>query len=202
MDIFSLLDQIQAVARNGLYYSDNGYDSERYKRILNLSAEQYSELLDTSSTEIKQNFLAETGQITPKVGADAAIFDEAGRILLMERVDDTGWCLPCGWVEAGEKPCQAAIRETKEETGLEVTISRLVGVFTRLPHQHGGLHTMIAVVHLCKIVGGSLELSHEGTRLKYCEIDAMDNWHATHEEYARAAHKMWQADGSLPSVSN
>jgi len=117
MDIFSLLDQIQAVARNGLYYSDNGYDSERYKRILNLSAEQYSELLDTSSTEIKQNFLAETGQITPKVGADAAIFDEAGRILLMERVDGTGWCLPCGWVEAGEKPCQAAIRETKEEDG-------------------------------------------------------------------------------------
>ena len=202
MDKISLLDQLQAIARNGLHYSDNEYDRERYERLLNLTAEQYSELLDAPSAEIKLQFLAEMGQITPKVGADAAIFDEKGQILLMERVDGTGWCLPCGWVEAGEKPCRAAVREVKEETGLDVTINQLVGVFTRLPQQHNSPHTMIAVVHLCEIVSGTLALSHEGTALRYWDIDEMDNWHATHEEYARAAYKMWKADGLLPAVSN
>jgi hypothetical protein len=41
--------------------------------------------------------LAEVGYITPKIGADTAIFNERGELLLMERVDGTRWCLPCGW---------------------------------------------------------------------------------------------------------
>lgn len=202
MDIFSLLDQVQAVARNGLHYADNGYDRERYERLLNLAADQYSELLDAPPTEIKKQFLAEMGQITPKVGADAAIFDKEGRILLMERVDGTGWCLHCGWVEPGEKPSEAAIREAKEETGLDVVITQFVGVFTRLPHQGSGPHTMIAVVHLCEVVGGSLQLSHEGTALQYWGIDEMENWHATHETYARAAYQMWQTKGATAAISS
>lgn len=199
MDNLTYFDQIQAIARNGLHYAQNSYDRERYERILTLTIEEYSERLDVIPDKIRERFLIEMGQITPKVGADAAIFDEDGRILLMERVDGSGWCLPCGWVEAGESPCDAAIREVKEETGLEVKIVRLVGVFTRLPNVYNGPHTMIAVVHLCKIVGGALTLSHEGTALKYWKIDDMDNWHATHETYARAAYQMWKEGGDAIS---
>ena len=201
-DITSLLDELQTLARNGLNYASDSYDRERYERLLTLATQSYATLLELPEAAIRARFARELGHITPKVGADAAIFNDEGEILLMERVDGTGWCLPCGWVEPNEKPAEAAVREAREETGLEVEVKQLVGVFTRKPSAGYGPHTMIAVVHLCDVVGGTLTLSHEGLALRYRLIDAVDRWHATHEQYARAAHEMWRADRSLPAISD
>ncbi len=202
MDIFSLLDQVQTIARNGLHFSSGAYDRERYEQLVELAAQSYGELLETPSDEIRARFLNEIGYITPKVGADAAIFNADGEILLMERADGSGWCLPCGWVEANEKPVETVVREVREETGLEIEVKRLVGVFTRMPGAKNGPHTMVAIVHLCEVVGGELTLSHEGSALSYWPIDEMQDWHATHERYARAAHKMWESEHLLPAVSD
>jgi ADP-ribose pyrophosphatase YjhB (NUDIX family) len=152
--------------------------------------------------KIRARFLREIGYITPKVGADAAIFNTGGEILLMERADGSGWCLPCGWVEPNEKPVEAVIREVREETGLEIEVKQLVGVFTRMPSATNGPHTMIAIVHLCEVVGGTLTLSHEGSALRYWSIDEVQDWHATHERYARAAFEMWRSERLLPAISD
>src|SRR6185437_1778288 len=74
-------------------------------------------------------FLAQTQLQTPLLGAIAVFFDSAGRVLLSERADGRGWNLPAGFVDAGEGPEEAAVRETREETGLEVEIDRFVGVY-------------------------------------------------------------------------
>ena len=187
MDIFSLLDEIQTIARNGLNHDTPPYDRERYERLLKLAAQSYSELLDAPEAELRARFLDELGYITPKIGTDAAIFNERGEILLMERADGSGWCLPCGWVEPNEKPAEAVIREVREETGLDVKITRLVGVFTRKASARYGPHSMIAIVHLCEVTGGELTLSHEGSGLKYWPIDEVTDWHATQEKYARGS---------------
>jgi ADP-ribose pyrophosphatase YjhB (NUDIX family) len=192
MDILPLLDELQTMARNGLTYANNPYDKERYTRLLELTALYYGKTLDIPSNEVKQKFAQELGYITPKVGADAAIFDETGKILLVLRTDDKQWCLPCGWVEPGEAPAQTAVRETKEETNLEVQVIQLVGVFTRLPNIGYGPHTAIAVVYLCEIMGGSLGLSFEHTAAQYWNIEEVPAWHELHEQYARAAFKIWQ----------
>lgn len=202
MDIFPLLDEIRTIARNGLHFTSDAYDRERYERLMRLATQTYSELLQVPDETIKARFLSEMGYITPKVGADAAIFNESDEILLMERSDGSGWCLPCGWVEPNEKPVEAVIREVREETGLEIEIKQLVGVFTRIPSAENGPHTMIAVVHLCEVIGGELTLSHEGSALQYRPIDEVQNWHATHEKYARAAYKMWKSEYLLPAVSD
>lgn len=202
MDLFSLLDEIQTIARNGLNYTSSEYDLERYERLMSLSTQTYADLLDVPDEAIRARFLRETGYITPKVGSDAAIFDESGRILLMDRSDGTGWCLPCGWVEPNEKPVEAVVREVREETGLEVEVRQLVGVFTRMPDAKNGPHTTIAIVHLCEAVGGELTLSHEGSALQYRTVDDVQNWHATHERYARAAWKMWKSNHLLPAISD
>lgn len=54
------------------------------------------------------------------------------KILLTQRDDFESWILPGGSVEDGESIAQAAIRETKEETGLDVELTRLVGIYSRL----------------------------------------------------------------------
>ena len=58
-------------------------------------------------------------------------------VLLTLREDFEVWCLPGGHVEDGESLAAAAVREVREETGLEVELDRLVGLYSR-PHWHGG----------------------------------------------------------------
>jgi ADP-ribose pyrophosphatase YjhB (NUDIX family) len=202
MDIFSLLDELLSIARNGLHFTSSAYDRERYERLMELATQTYSELLHVPAGAIRARFLSELGTITPKIGADGAIFNQSGEILLMERADGSGWCLPCGWVEPNEKPIEAVVREVREETGLEIEVKQLVGVFTRLPSAKNGPYTMVAVVHLCEVLGGELTLSHEGSALRYWAIDGVRNWHLNHEKYARAAYEMWQSERLLPAVSD
>jgi ADP-ribose pyrophosphatase YjhB (NUDIX family) len=201
MDIFSLLDGLQTIARNGLLYASNDFDRERYERLLALATQSYADLLAVPDEEIRKRFLNELGYITPKVGTDAAIFNEQGQILLMQRADGSGWCLPCGFVEPNESPAEGIVREVREETGLEIQIGQLVGVFTRKPSAQMGPHTTMSIVHLCEIVGGRMQVSIEGQALEYWSIDEMKDWHATHEILARAAYRMWQSDGLIPALS-
>lgn len=191
MNILNLLDELQTIARNGLHYATNPYDRERYERLMQIVLEYYSQTLHVPSEEVAKHLSAELGYITPKVGADAAIFNDKGEILLVLRSDDQRWCLPCGWSDPNEAPMDTAIRETREETGLEVQALQLVNVFFRPASEHN-LHSLIAVVYLCEIVGGSLQLSHEHLDVRYWPIKDVPVWHATHQDYAEAAYKLWQ----------
>jgi ADP-ribose pyrophosphatase YjhB (NUDIX family) len=67
----------------------------------------------------------------PNIAVNVAVIDD-GKILLTKREDFETWILPSGGVEDGESLAQAAIRETKEETGLDVELTRLVGIYSRL----------------------------------------------------------------------
>lgn len=202
MDTHTLLEEIQATARTGLAFCQNEYDLQRYQHLLTLAVNQYSHLTNLPTGEILRRFQEETGCITPKLGADAAIFNASGQILLMDRIDGSGWCLPCGWVEVNETPAEAAVREAFEETGLTVEVVRLVGVYSRKAGYEYSPHSMTAVVHLCKIISGSLTLSHEGLALKYWDLDAVPCWHATHERYARDAYACLQSADTWQAVSN
>ncbi len=75
MDIAALFEEIQTVARYGLNCLQNVYDRERYERLLTLSVQSYSDLLDRPSPEIRTKLSRELGHITPKLGGDAAIFN-------------------------------------------------------------------------------------------------------------------------------
>jgi ADP-ribose pyrophosphatase YjhB (NUDIX family) len=201
-DLFTLLDEIQTIARNGLLFADNLYDRERYEKLMSAAEREYSQALELPLDGMRERFQKELGYITPKLGADAAIFNEHNEILLQDRADGSGWCLPCGWVEPNEKPAQAAIRETREETGLEVEVVRFVGIFSRHANSGYGPHSMIAIVHLCEVIGGELCLSHEGLGLRYWPMDAVPRWHANHQHLAQAALECHLAGDSWQAVSD
>ena len=191
MDILTLLDELRTIARNGLAYAENPYDRERYERLLALTVGAYAEVLALPSETVRARLTAELGYTTPKVGANAAIFDAAGRILLVQRSDDQSWCLPCGWVDPGETPLECAVREAREETGLEARAVRLVDVFA-LPAGLGHhVHGLVALVYLCEPTGGELDVSHECLDASYWPVEEVPVWHPQHRLYAEAARRAW-----------
>lgn len=77
--------------------------------------------------------IGKTAQLS--VGSSAIIFDKSGRkILLTRRTDNDRWCLPGGRMDPGESIEETCIREVWEETGLQVKVRRLLGVYTT-PHR-------------------------------------------------------------------
>jgi 8-oxo-dGTP diphosphatase len=88
----------------------------------------------------------------PTLGVNVAIVTGA-QVLLTMRADFPVWCLPGGAVEAGETLAQAAIREAREETALEVRLTGLVGTYSRPNWRAGGAHE---VLFAAERVGGTL----------------------------------------------
>lgn len=88
----------------------------------------------------------------PTLGTEIAVINE-GKILLTLRSDIPMWCLPGGIVEPGETVAQAAVREVREETGLDVILTHLVGIYSRPNWGQGGDH---GVIFAAQPVGGTL----------------------------------------------
>lgn len=80
-----------------------------------------------------------------------AIFDD-DKILLTQREDFEVWCLPGGQIDTGESFPQAAVREAREETGLDVRLTHLVGIYTRL-----GWRDVTVAVFAAQVIGGALQ---------------------------------------------
>ena len=93
----------------------------------------------------------------PGLGVNTAVIYE-NRILLTLRTDWEVWCLTGGSVEVDESLAQAAIRETHEEVGYEVKLTRLVGLYSRNGWITQGLHV---AVFAAEITGGELVIQPE-----------------------------------------
>lgn len=85
------------------------------------------------------------------LAVNVAVLDR-DRILLMQREDFEVWALPGGQADDGESLAAAAVREVREETGLDVTLMHLVGSYSR-PSWHGGIHV---VLFAARAIGGTL----------------------------------------------
>jgi hypothetical protein len=94
------LKRIQALAQNGLAYSENPYDIERYEELRQISVELMAALSETDFDTVKGLFAGETGYQTPKVDGRAVIFQEGRLLLIREKVDGC-WSLPGGWADIG-----------------------------------------------------------------------------------------------------
>ena len=120
--------------------------------------------------------LGKEGKI--RLGCSAAILDKEGRVLLTRRTDNGKWCLPGGRMESGESAAEACEREVFEETGLNVRVKRLVGVYSnpdQLVVYPDGNKALIVALHFeAEITGGELGLSNETTDFGYFTLQELE----------------------------
>lgn len=101
-----------------------------------------------------------------RIGVYALIFDD-GRVLLAHRRDINWWNLPGGGMEIGETVEEAICREVREETGLEVQVERLAGVYSKPQKQE------VVLTFRCRATGGALQATEESRACRYFSPDAL-----------------------------
>jgi len=117
--------------------------------------------------------LGKEGKI--RLGTSAIIFNSEGKFLLTKREDNGQWCLPGGAVESGESLAEACAREVLEETGLNVRVKRLVGVYSHpdqlVVYKDGHKAYIVAIHFEAEVVGGEPSLSNETSDFGYFTLE-------------------------------
>jgi len=104
--------------------------------------------------------------------------DERGRLLLQRRRDTGQWALPMGKMEIGETPTECAVRETREETGIAVQVTGLLGIYSDPGHivayGDGEVRQEYEVILLGRPVGGKPTINDEASDVRWVEQDGLD----------------------------
>jgi 8-oxo-dGTP pyrophosphatase MutT (NUDIX family) len=118
-------------------------------------------------------------RIVPSV--NVVVTNGAGEILLIRRTDNGNWALPGGGVDIGESLPQAAIRETREETGVDCEITGLSGIYTDPGHvilytSNGEVRQEFSVVLTARPTGGQPTPSTETSEVRWCAPADLDTY--------------------------
>ena len=132
-------EALAAIARTGLGFTESLYEKERFEEVLHIAADMKvaanqvlgSTISPEEAAEIareQDHFVQEwlesvgvgvPGYVTPKVAIGAIVGNDAGELLLVQRADSKIWLYPTGWADVGYSPSEVAVKEVREETGIE-----------------------------------------------------------------------------------
>ncbi|MHB8219408.1 MAG: NUDIX hydrolase N-terminal domain-containing protein [Acidimicrobiales bacterium] len=159
-------ESLAAIARTGLGFTDSLYEQERFEEILHVAADIRA-VVDGTQDEpedaqgLVEEWLSQVGRgvpgyVTPKVAVGAAVGNDRGELLLIQRADSGVWLYPTGWCDVGYSAAEVVVKEVREETGIDVEPVRLIAVldglrlgFTRVP--------LYSLVFHCRAKGGTLK---------------------------------------------
>jgi ADP-ribose pyrophosphatase YjhB (NUDIX family) len=108
--------------------------------------------------------------LDPKVAVGTIIRTEDQRIVMVRRAIEPGyglWVFPGGYVDRGEEVTEAAIREAREEAGVDVALDRLVNIYSY------GKRSLIVLVYSARMIGGELATDEECLEARLFRIDEL-----------------------------
>ncbi len=163
--------EIQAISQTGLAFSQQGYDTLRYSRLLEIASEIIESHSDLPKERVLENFLVQQGYATAKIDVRGAIIRN-GKVLLVQERSDQKWCMPGGWADVGDIPSEMVAREVLEESGFEVAVKKVIGVFDA--NRSGRpleFYHAYKIVFLCQIQGGEARPSDETAAVDFFSFE-------------------------------
>jgi ADP-ribose pyrophosphatase YjhB (NUDIX family) len=171
--LIELLRRVQAIAQNGLAFTSDPYDRERYEQLQRLVAAAFTSELAVPPAAAARFWEGEVGYATPKVEVRGAVFTE-DRVLLVRERSDGRWTLPGGWVDVNDAPSEAVAREIHEESGFRARAVKLAALIDRRRHPHPPhVHHIYKLIFLCELLGGEAACSHETDAAAFYPVTAL-----------------------------
>ncbi len=109
--------------------------------------------------------------------ATAIVLNEAGELLMVHKTDNNLWALPGGGMDPGESISQTVVRETKEETGMDVEVTGVVGIYTNPGHviayDDGEVRQQMSICFTTNLLGGEIATSSETSEVEFVPVDRL-----------------------------
>lgn len=164
--------ELQSLAQAGLYYTKDVFDRERFQRIREIAAEMVSHQAELPMEQTWDLFCCETGYQTPKLDTRAAIFREDKILLVRER--NGAWSLPGGWVDVNLSVMESALKEVREEAGLEAGVDFVIAVQDREKHNRPEYAYKVCKIFVhCTARGGGFQANAETTESRYFALNEL-----------------------------
>lgn len=137
------------------------------------------------------------------VAVAVVVRDAFGRLLMIERTDNGLWAIPGGAQDIGETTRQAAVREVREETGIEVDVTGVVGIYSDPRHviayDDGEVRQEFSIVFSAAPVGGQLRTSLESRQVHWVEPNQVEHLNIQSSMRLRIQHAL--EDRATPYLS-
>ena len=126
---------------------------------------------------------------------NVVVANEAGEILMIRRSDNDNWAVPGGAIDLGESMVQAAVRETREETGIECEITGLVGIYSDPKHvilytSDGEVRQEFSIVLTASAVSGTPTPSNESSEVAWVRREDLDSYSMDRSMRMRIGHHL------------
>jgi ADP-ribose pyrophosphatase YjhB (NUDIX family) len=167
--------KVQAIAQNGLEFTKDPFDRDRFEQLQQLVTTILTSELEVTPGQLKGLWLGDEGYATPKVDVRGGVFDQGGVLLVRERSDGK-WTLPGGWVDVGDAPSFAVEREIREESGYLAKAVKLAALFDKNNPAHGhppGILHIYKLFFLCELTGGTATISNETDAVDFFPVDSL-----------------------------
>jgi ADP-ribose pyrophosphatase YjhB (NUDIX family) len=165
--------KVRAVAQNGLTFSKDPHDLERYRELNELAESVLHTELGIPRQSAAEFWKGDYGYATPKVEVRGAVFAD-DRVLLVRERSDGRWTLPGGWVDVNDSPAHAVEREILEESGYRARAVKLAALLDKNRHAHPpSVHHIYKLLFLCELLGGSAMVSQETDAVDFFALDAL-----------------------------
>ena len=165
--------RVQAIAQNGLAFTHDPFDRERYTQLAELVTALLSRELELPLAEARALWDGERGYATPKVDVRGGVF-RADHVLLVRERADGRWTLPGGWVDVNDAPSEAVAREILEESGYRARAVKLAALVDKNRHPHPpGVHHIYKLFFVCELEGGAPAASGETDAVEFFPVHAL-----------------------------
>jgi ADP-ribose pyrophosphatase YjhB (NUDIX family) len=171
--LVGIADSLFAIAQNGLLFTKDVFDKERYLQIQKIAASMLAEKSNLTPNIIIDLFGCEKGYATPKLDVRGAVFKD-NKILLVKERSDQLWTLPGGWIDINESPSEAVCKEIFEESGFKTKAVKLMALFDKNKHAHPAqLPHTYKIFFICELIGGKKTASIETSEIDFFEKDSL-----------------------------
>jgi ADP-ribose pyrophosphatase YjhB (NUDIX family) len=167
--------KVQAIAQNGLTFSQDPFDRERFEQLQQLVTTILTAELAITAGQLQGLWVGDEGYATPKVDVRGAVFEQ-NKVLLVRERSDGRWTLPGGWVDIGDGPAFAVEREIREESGYLAKAVKLAALFDKNNPAHGHPPSILHIYKLfflCELTGGAPAVSNETDGVDFFPVSSL-----------------------------